>query len=53
MNNETALVAFKNLLNDIDSENHLFVGTINPEMIKVAISAIEDKIKSEGEDKTE
>jgi len=51
MTDKIALEGFKNLLNDIDSENHLFVGTINPEMIKVAISAIEDKIKTESGDK--
>ncbi len=53
MSNETALKAFNQLLNDINPENHLFIGTINPEMIKVAISAIEDKIASESENKTE
>jgi hypothetical protein len=50
MDDKTALNGFKNLLNDIDKDNHLFIGTINPEMIKVAISAIESKYKPKSED---
>ncbi len=45
MTEEKALEAFKNLYNDIDKDNHLFVGTINPEMIKVAINCIEQVIR--------
>lgn len=45
MTKEKALEAFKNLYEDIDKDNHLFVGTINPEMIKVAIDAIEQMIR--------
>lgn len=45
MTEEKALEAFKNLYNDIDKDNHLFVGTINPEMIKIAINAIEQEIR--------
>ena len=45
MTEEKALEAFKNLYNDIDKDNHLFVGTINPEMIKIAINAIEQVIR--------
>ena len=41
MTKEVALDAFKRLYEDIDKDNHLFVGTINPEMIKIAIDAIE------------
>ena len=41
MTKEKALEAFKNLYEDIDKDNHLFVGTINPEMISIAIDAIE------------
>ena len=50
MDDKTALNGFKNLLNDIDKDN-LFIGTINPEMIKVAISAIKSRCKAESEDK--
>lgn len=45
MTKEKALEAFKNLYKDIDKDNHLFVGTINPEMIQVAIDAIEEIIR--------
>ena len=45
MTEEKALEAFKNLYNDIDKDNHLFVGTINPDMIQVAIDAIESVIE--------
>ena len=45
MKKEIALDAFKRLYEDIDKDNHLFVGTINPEMIKVAIDAIEQIIR--------
>ena len=44
MTEEKTLEAFKNLYNDIDKDNHLFVGTINPEMIMVAIEALKYKI---------
>lgn len=42
---EIALNAFKRLYEDIDKDNHLFVGTINPELIKIAIDAIEQVIR--------
>lgn len=45
MKKEVALDAFKRLYEDIDKNNHLFVGTINPEMIKVAINCIEQVIR--------
>ncbi len=45
MTEEKALEGFKNLYNDIDKDNHLFVGTINPEMIKIAINSIEQVIR--------
>lgn len=45
MAEEKALEGFKDLYNDIDKDNHLFVGTINPEMIKIAINAIEQVIR--------
>lgn len=49
MTDERALEGFRNMLNDLKKDNGLFVGTINPEMIEVAISAIEIKIKAESE----
>ena len=45
MTKEKALEAFKNLYEEIDKDNHLFVGTINPEMIKVAIDVLEQTIR--------
>lgn len=45
MTDEKALEAFKNLYDDINKDNHLFVGTINPEMINIAINAIEQVIR--------
>ena len=45
MTKEKALEAFKRLYEDIDKDNWLFVGTINPEMIQVAINAITQVIK--------
>lgn len=44
MTDERALKAFKRMLKDLEKDNNLFVGTINPEMIKVAIDAIEYKM---------
>lgn len=46
MTEEKALIALKNLYNDIDKDNHLFVGTIDPEMIMVAIKALKYKIST-------
>ena len=45
MSNEKALDAFKQLYEDIDKDSHLFIGTINPEMVAVAIKAIEQVIR--------
>lgn len=42
---EKALEGFKELLKDIDKDNWLFVGTMNPEMVQIAIDAIDYKIK--------
>ena len=42
---EKALEGFKELHKDIDKDNWLFVGTINPEMVQIAIDAIDYKIK--------
>lgn len=38
---EEALEAWKEMYEDIDKDNWLFVGTINPEMVEIAIEAIE------------
>ena len=40
MTKQEALVGFQNLYNEIDKDNHLFVGTINPEWIQMAIEAL-------------
>lgn len=48
MTREVALEAFRQLYQDIDKDNHLFVGTINPEMIMWAIRALD---KTDEEDK--
>lgn len=45
MSYEKALEAFKQLYEDIDKDNWLFVGTINPDMIQVAIDAIESVVE--------
>ena len=45
MTEEHALNELKRLYKDIDKDNHLFVGTIPPEMIALAIDALELKIK--------
>lgn len=41
MTRAKALEGFKCLYKDIDKDNHLFVGTINPEFIKIAIKSLE------------
>ncbi len=41
---EKALDAWKQMLSEIDEENWLFVGTINPEMVQIAIDAIQKEI---------
>ena len=43
MDKETALQAWKRMRSEIDTDNWLFVGTINPEMVDRAIEALEDK----------
>ena len=42
MSRSEALEAFRQLYQDIDKDNHLFVGTINPEMIMWAIRALDE-----------
>ena len=47
MTKEKALEAWKQMRSEIDSENWLFVGTINPAMVEIAIDAIEESINRE------
>ena len=47
MDRETALQAWKQMRSEIDPDNWLFVGTINPEMVDRAIEALEAVIKEE------
>ena len=42
MTNKEALKAWEKLYSEIDKENWLFVGTINPEMVSLAIKALEN-----------
>ena len=42
MTRENALEALKQMYQDIDKNNWLFVGTINPEMIMWAIRALDE-----------
>ena len=41
MTNEEAIKAWKEMRSEIDSDNWLFVGTINPQMVDMAIKALE------------
>ena len=43
MTNKEALKAWKKLYSEIDKENWLFVGTINPQMVELAIKALDSK----------
>ena len=40
MSKEEALKAFEQMLSEIDRDNWLFVGTINPQMVEWAIKAL-------------
>ena len=42
MSFEEAFEALKQLRNDIDQENHLFVGTINPAWLEIIIAKLEE-----------
>lgn len=44
MTYQKALDGFKRLHGDIDKNDHLFVGTINPDFVQMAISALEKQI---------
>lgn len=47
MTKQKALDAFRNLYEEIDQDNWLFVGTLNPEMVMIAINAIEESMNEE------
>ena len=53
MTKEKALEAWKQMRSEIDSENWLFVGTINPAMVEIAIDAIEESINREADHDTD
>ena len=44
---EKALEGLKSLYEDIDKEDFIFFGTLNPDMFKIAIDAIDYQIKKE------
>ena len=44
MTKQKALEAWKKMYQEIDKDDWLFVGTINPEMVRIAIDAIEESI---------
>lgn len=41
---EEALEAWEKMLSEIDEDNWLFVGTINPKMVEIAIEAIKKEV---------
>ena len=43
MTRDKAIQAWKCMRNEIDNENWLFVGTINPQMVDMAIEALQTK----------
>lgn len=45
MTKEEALVSWKKLLKEIDRDNWLFIGTINPQMVEIAISSIQKDLE--------
>lgn len=47
MDKNTALLAWKKFYSEIDKDNWLFVGSINPEMVEIAIEAIEKEMENE------
>lgn len=44
MTKEKALKEWEKMYTEIDKENWLFVGTINPEMVQIAINAIKEQV---------
>lgn len=49
MTNKEALKAWEKIYAEIDKENWLFVGTINPEMVNLAIKALEREAQWEAD----
>ena len=47
MTNKEALKAWEKLYAEIDKESCLFVGTINPEMVSLAIKALEERTQGD------
>lgn len=45
MTREEAQQAWEKMRSEIDKENWLFVGTINPQMVDIAIEALQDRPK--------
>ena len=45
MDKQTALEAWRQMYDEIDKDNWLYVGTINPEMVSIAIEAIEKELE--------
>ena len=45
MDKQTALEAWRQMYKEIDKDNWLYVGTINPEMVSIAIEAIEKELE--------
>lgn len=48
MTNKEALKAWEKFYAEIDKENWLFVGTINPEMVILAIEALKKEAADNG-----
>ena len=46
MTKEEALKAWEKMYSEIDKENYLFVGTINPQMVEWAIKALKEALKA-------
>ena len=44
MTKAEALESFEKLLEEIDKDNWLFVGTINPQLIEMAISSLQKEL---------
>ena len=44
MTKAEALESFEKLLEEIDKDNWLFIGTINPQLIEMAISSLQKEL---------
>lgn len=44
MTKTEALESWKKLLEEIDKDNWLFVGTINPQMVEIAIESLKKEL---------